>query len=465
MVRFGAHVQSVKTFMAATGIGFAGIDGVWWLPAAEPFSLPRACQQQLQAIATAIFALLDVVTELYGTAEGATYGLTQLLDYKVPPHILRLMSAGRVDSVRPDFQLVVEPAAAGAAYYRLVATELEICPSAHGFAHAMQVGYGLQPDLVHAFADYLAGRELLFVGTHQWSEFLWEQLAFCRALTTVGARGRVLYDRPLLQLDEEVRRYRRWQPPIFGVKQKPPDWQDNLTSRQWWSALAPFVYTPDDDWPAAVGDAVVFRFGYFDCFLPAHLHHFVQWQEAGATLLNPAQFILDSKTVLAALQLSGVRQRIASRSPAALSVLDTCIPETVLLTPSTSSRILAEKDEWVIKFAGYDQGQQAWGGRSLQVGAQHTVASWQTTIQRYLSLDWPVVAQRIVPSAQVDLAYLDSGEQPQRLYQGSTRIRSFFLRRNEAVTVAGAHVTVSRGGQVSEATDAVQAPVVFMGLS
>ncbi|MEZ4732168.1 MAG: hypothetical protein R3E79_34050 [Caldilineaceae bacterium] len=455
--------HAIRTRMAATGIGFAGIDGPWWLPATEPFALPAACYQQLQKIAGAIFVLLDVVTELYGTAAGATCGLTQLLNDKVPPHILRLMSAGRVDSVRPDFQLVVEPAAAGVTQYRLVATELEICPSAHGFAHAMQIGYGLQPDLVHAFADYLAGRELLFVGAHQWSEFLWEQLAFCRALAAVGAQGRVLYDRPLRQLDEEVRRHRRWQPPLFGVQQKTPDWQDRVTGRPWWSALAPFVYTPDETWPTTVGDAVIFRFGYFDCFSPVHLRHFVQWQQQGATLLNPAQFILDSKTILAALQLPGVRQRIVNVSVPALSVLDRCIPETVLLTPDTVSSILAEKEEWVVKFAGYDRGQQAWGGRSLQIGAQHTTASWQTTIQHYLNLHWPVVAQRTVPSAQVDIAYLDSADRPHRLCHGSTRLRVFFLRRHALTTAAGAHITVSRGGQVSEAMDAVQAPVVFTG--
>lgn len=453
----------IRARMAATGIGFAGIDGAWWLPAAAPFALPATCHQQLQAIGAALFTFLDVVTALYGTAEGRAAGLTQLLDDKVPPHILRLMSAGRVESLRPDFQLVLEQDAAGALTYRFVATELEICPSAHGFAHAMQVGYGLPPDLVRAFATYLAGRELLFVGTHQWSEFLIEQLAFCRALAEVGARGRLLYNRPFHQLDREVRQQQRWQPPIFGVKQKPAGWQAGFLDRLQLHDLAAFLYTPDDPWPTSVGEAVVFRFGYFDCFSAAELHTFLHWQQQGATLLNPAQFILDSKTIMAALQLPQVRQRIMIENTTALPLLDQTLPETILLTPDTAPRILADKEGWVVKFAGYDQGQQAWGGRSLQIGAQHTAASWQTTLTQYVALPWPVVAQRLMASVQVDMAYLDAQSQTQWLRNGHTRLRVFFLRNTDQAVAAGAHLTVSGGTpQVSEATDAVQAPVMFM---
>lgn len=453
---------ALRAQMAATGIGFAGIDGAWWLPAAEPFVLPIACQHQLQAIGAALFTFLDVVTTLYGTAEGTAAGLTQLLDYKVPPHILRLMSAGQVDSLRPDFQVVLEQDATGALSYRLVATELEICPSAHGFAHAMHLGYGMEPDLIHAFAAYLAGRELLFVGTHQWSEFLIEQVAFCRALATVGARGRVLYDRPFHQIEQEIQTQQRWQPPMFGVKQKPAGWQNGFLARLQAQNLDHFLYTPDDPWPSTVGDAVVFRFGYFDCFSATHLRTFLHWQQQGATLLNPAQFILDSKTMMAALQLPQVRQRITSENATALAWLDQAVPETILLTPDNAPRILADKDGWVVKFAGYDQGQQAWGGRSLQIGARHTASSWQTIVAQTAELPWPVVAQRFTPSAQVDIAYVDDQAQRHWLRNGHTRLRVFFLRSSGTATATGAHLTVSGGAlQVSEATDAVQAPVCF----
>jgi hypothetical protein len=124
--------------MRATGIGLAGIEGAWWLPAVEPFTLPAQAVRDLAGIGRAIFALFDTVTALYETPAGAASGLDALLNYKVPPHILHLMSRGRVESVRPDFQLIVQTSKVSETFeVSLVATELEICPSAHGFAHAM----------------------------------------------------------------------------------------------------------------------------------------------------------------------------------------------------------------------------------------------------------------------------------------------------------------------------------------
>jgi hypothetical protein len=440
--------------MNATGIGLAGIEGVWWLPAAEPFVLPAQTASDLAGIGRAIFALFDAVTSLYGTSAGTASGLDDLLNYKVPPHLPRLMSGGRVESVRPDFQLVRQTARVA-----LVATELEICPSAHGFAHTMQVGYGLSPDLVESFARYLAGRELLFVGTSQWSEFLFEQLAFCRALAAVGATGRVFYDVPISTLAGEVRKGQRWQPPLFGIKARPPGWNDDLRGRIQAHDFESFIWPDDTHWPETVGDAVVFRFGYFDCFAPDKLQYFIRWQNQGATLLNPTMFILDSKVIMAALNLPLVRERLAN----ALPVLERCIPETVLLQEASLSRLIGEKDEWLVKYAGFDGGNQAWGGRSLQLGSQHSIDSWRQSLHQCLGLPWPVVAQRIVPSAQIDLAYLDAYGEMQLMHQGTTRLRTFFLRDSDTEAVAcGSHLTVSGGtSQVSEATDAVQTPVIF----
>ena len=452
--------MGLRARLRATGIGFAGIDGAWWLPATAPFPLPVAVQRELQAIADALFTLFDLVTSLYGTPAGDEIGLNALLNHKVPPTIVRLLTSGRVEGLRPDFQLVHTVDG----QYQLVATELEICPSAHGFAHAMQAGYGLAPDLVQAYADYLAGRELIFVGTAQWSEFLIEQLAFCRALAAVGARATVLYDLPRSEFVQAVESKQRWQPPIFGVPSKPVGWRDDLTTRLHEQELWPY-WRPDREWPAAVGDAVVFRFGYFDSFVGHHLRHFAQWQAQGATLLNPTHFILESKAILAALQLVGVRQRIEEINPAMLVTLDRCIPTTLLLTPNNASKVLAEKDSWVVKFAGYDQGQQAWGGRSVQIGAQHKAADWQTIVENYLALDCPVVAQLLTPSARVDIAYLDQANQAQWLYGGHSRLRVFLLRgaTSDRHWVGGAHLTVSPDRmQVSEATTSVQAPIVFV---
>jgi hypothetical protein len=48
------------------------------------------------------------------------------------------------------------------------------------------------------------------------------------------------------------------------------------------------------------------------------------------------------------------------------------------------------------------------------------------------------------------------------MQQGTTRLRTFFLRNDTEIFACGSHLTVSGGTmQVSEATDAVQAPVIF----
>ena len=452
--------------MNATGIGYAGINGVWWLPAVAPYALPLSSKTQLDDIAQAIFALFDTVNGLYETPEGNVSGLTHLLQHKVPARFLQYASRAPVLSVRPDFQLLhtqtasVSKTDAVSAYvvHRFVATELEICPSAQGYAHAMQVGYGLQPDLLHALLALLAGRELIFVSTQQWSEFIWEQLAFCKALTEAGGRARVWFDVPIQTLATQLQRGERWVPPIFGVSYKPDNWDDNMLRRIRTHGLDSFLI---QDLPDDRSDVVVFRFGYLDCFAPGLLERLRGWEARGATFLNPTSFLWDSKVVMATLQLPLVRDQLNKppRSPKTSEVLDTCIPETHLLTSDTVRYLSDTRAEWMLKFAGFDSGQQAWGGRSLQVGARHTDTSWRDILQYYLDLPFPVVAQRSAPSAILNIDYLDEQDQVQRLLNGRTRLRSFMLR---SAGVLGSHLTVVGGvGGVSEGTGAVQMPIHF----
>lgn len=453
----------LRQLIKATGIGYAGIDGAWWRLAVEPFVLPATVASELAQMGRAIFGLFDTVSELYGTAAGAAAGLNQLLEHNVPAPILRLIDQTPVLTVRPDFQLVPLPGGG----YQPVATELEICPSAQGYVHAMQVGYGLTPDLVPALAQILQGRPLLIVGTAQWSEFLFEQLAFCRALAEVGAQGHVLYDLPIRELARGVAAGQRWQPPLFGVPTKPADWDDDVLGRIERLGLTPYLWPQDEEWPSSVGNAVVFRFGYFDCFAADKLQRLVTWRARGATMLNPTHFIFDSKVVMAALQLPAIRQQIEQRTPGAVAALQRCLPTTHLLEPTVLDALCAEPADWVIKFAGYDRGNQAWGGRSLHFGAQHTAADWRARLQASLALPWPVVAQRATPSAQVDLAYWDEADCSQWLREGTTRLRVFLLRnpaQAEHVLVGGAHLTaVTEGQNVAEGLTAVQTPVRFSG--
>lgn len=435
--------------MNQTGIGFAGIDGVWWQPAAAPFPLPVHTRQMLNQISQAVFLLLDTVT---AQMQAGLPELVDLLTYKVPPSLPRLMGQGAVYSLRPDFQLCPTPDGLFP-----VITELEIAPSAHGFTHAMQVGYGLEPDLVQTLARFLNGRSFIFAGTHQWSAFLFEQLAFCRALAEAGATGWVLYDKTVAHIADEVQAGQRWQLPMFGIAEKPDRWDTDVLARLGRHGLQDFWWPEPDSWPAEVGQAAVFRFGYFDTFSLAQLQQFVQWQQRGATLLNPVQYILDSKVVLAALNLPRVRQLIAAQDSVLLDTLDRCIPQTVLLTPTSAPALRQNKDAWVVKFAGYDGSNQSWGGVSLQVGLMHTRSSWAEIIDRCLALPWPVVAQHVTPSLTQGVNYITREGKIAQLLDARTRLRVFLVRD---LPPGGAHVTFSANTmQVSESVTAVQAPV------
>src|SRR4029079_8002569 len=123
-----------------------------------------------------------------------------------------------------------------------------------------------------------------------------------------------------------------------------------------------------------------------------------------------------------------------------------------------------EQRDWVIKYAGYDRGNLAWGGRSLQIGLQRTADEWARILENCLELPWSVVAQRLTPTARIDIAYTKTDGTIDWMRQGATRLRSFILREHSAaaVKVAGTHLTVASAAmQVSEGTNTVQAPVVF----
>jgi hypothetical protein len=437
-------VAHVLRRMNATGIGYAGIDGVWWLPATTPFEVPIAAREELHRIAEAMFALFDVVSARHEHDEP----LRTLLTHKVPPHIAQYVSPQRVFSVRPDFQLLQRPDR-----YSFIATELEICPSAQGYAHAMQMGYGLRPDLVEAMAKLLAGRELLFVCTRAWSAFLWEQLAFCAALEKHGARGRVWYDAPIATL------VHNWTPPMFGVSQRPLHWDNDVTGRVRRKGWERFIFeNPVFFEKPGLANCVIFRFGYFDGFSGNVRSQLREAEARGAIFLNSNHFAFDSKVVMAALQLPEVRRYLDATM---LDVLDRAIPETHVLTEEMIDRFVDEKDAWVLKFAGFDAGQQAWGGRSLQMGAALSQDEWMRRCRAYCQLPFPVVAQRASSTTALAIDHIDRAGHVQRLH-GKSRVRSFFVRNGEVVQTCGTHLTVSAGdGGVSESTDAVQAPIVF----
>lgn len=445
---------SLRARLAATGIGYAGVDGAWWLPAAAPFDLPAAERERLRAAGNAYFLLSDAVSALHDRDPG----VTSLLAYKVPPQVRSYHSGAPVLALRPDFQLL--PAEEGGGF---CATELESAPSAQGFAHAMQSAYGLECDLVGAWARLLQGRTLLIVGAQQWSEFLIEQLAFCRALEEAGAQGRVLYDLPLDAIADGVERRERWNPPIFGISREPAGWNVNLRVRLIESDLLRFLWPHDEAWPDTPQNVLIFRFGYLETFDDAHRARLAQWQADGVPFLNPVSFVHESKVVLAALWLPAVQRWIGERDAGALEILNSALPHTLLLTPTIARAVAATREHMVIKWAGFDGGNRAWGGRSLAVGAEHSDGEWEALLHHALSLPFPVVAQRLTPSLRVSIPYLSAQGAPAVLEDGATRLRCFVQRDESGVSACGTHITVTNARVcVSEASDAVQAPVRFV---
>lgn len=463
------EAAELRRRMRETGIGYAGVQGAWWLPAAAPAVLPSAQRTQLTEAARAMFALLDVVGTHYGTALGEVSGLNALLNHKVSPKLQAQHSRQPVLSLRPDFQLGDDG---------VWATELEICPSAQGYAHAMQLGYGLTPDLVPEVANLVKKRKkgaFLFICTHEWSEFWWEQLAFCRALAQYGVQGYVHLGIPIAALAEQVRAGQCWQPPIFGVPHKPAHWQADVLARLREESFEPYVLANLTE--LEPNEAICFRFGYFDCFSETLNQHMRDFERNGAIFLNPASFVYENKVVMAALHLpmmQAILRQNDARQNDALSALTRCIPETRVLSAQPTNfaaaciapkQLARERADWVLKFAGFDRGNQAWGGRSLQIGLHHSDATWREVVARYANLPFPVVAQRVSPSRKMDIGFYDANNQPQTLCGGTSRLRAFMFRADadSPAVVAGAHLTVSGGTmQVSESSDAVQAPILFV---
>lgn len=438
--------------MNATGIGYAGIDGVWWLPAGKPFSLPRYIELGLVDIAAAIFALYDTVAALLPLPEGRD--LRGLLTYRVPERLAGQLSCEPVYMVRPDFQLCPD----GDGCYRLVATELEICPSAQGFATAMQIGYGLATDLADWLVRFLDGRPFVIAATADWSEFLFDQLAFCRALVERGASARLVLSEPIDSLAQAISRGEKWTPPMFGVPESPAAWDRNLCGRLRDSELDRFL-SPHSAWSSSIGEAVVFRFGYLENFSREQRHTMTRWTAGGAIWLNPPSYHHETKALLAVARLPAVRERLEID---AVRTLDSCLPETRLVTPEALPALQRDRGRAILKYAGFDGGEQAWGGRSVQFGRHHTEQSWADTLASAAKLPWPVVAQGATRTARADVGYVGSNGNSHRLKSGYTRLRAFLLRGHDGrPDSAGAHITIAAAPKVAESTTSIQAPVVF----
>ena len=447
-----ANFTAKRSTMEATGIAYKGLDGVTWRPGATPLELPRTLADDLQLLARAIFALYDAVAERYGNDPE----LTALLLHKVPERIPRIADRAPVSFIRPDCVVSNRDGR-----YRAVVTELESAPAGHGMTHAMQCAYGPSTVMADRFAEYLRGRPYLIIATHEWAEYFADQASFCKALTDRGVTAHMIFDAPLSTVQAAAA---TWRPPREAGPEVAARWNRDVLGRMERLGLAGIVSgVSPENLPRAVGNAVVFRFGYFDNFDHAVLDALRRWEQQGATIINPTCFYLENKALLAACQLESVRAGIRERGPELLDALDQGIARTWLLAdPDQLDGFITRQKDLVTKYGAWDGQNQSWGSRSLLAGYQTSRRKWERTLEERLRLRHPVVAQRAITSARFDVPWVTREDTVALLTDARVRLTPFFLR-DERGTIhdLGATVTLRQTFRVHGADDAVEAPVVF----
>ncbi len=439
--------------MDATGIGYKGLLGVSWRPLAWAFRLPTDFEDLLMRVGAAIFTFCDAVQVLTGKDPA----LDALLGYKVPARIPRITGANspqRVRIIRPDMVIVEDEHG-----LRPVITELESCPGGHGMTHAMQVGYGLAPDMVDAFVRHLNGRAYTVFATHQWAEYVFDQAVLCVELRKRGIDARIVFDRPL---DEVARVARGWLAPK-GVAVS--SWDTDVLARLERLGFLPFVQGINSPDELDELSGAVFRFGYLDNFSSGVVQALTKLEYCSVIeVLNPPWFYLESKAFMAAARLPSVRARMEARSPGSVALLDACLAETrVLGLRNDIDELVHDRAYWITKFAGFDAGNQSWGARSLDVGAQMSPSEWKRALEERMALNHPVVAQHVINGKRFDAVYLDPAGKPVLGADNRTRLTPFFLRgANGKVQHCGSMITLRAGSyRVHGATDAIEGPVVF----
>jgi hypothetical protein len=310
--------------------------------------------------------------------------------------------------------------------------------------------------------EYLAGRPFAVAATSEWSEYVFDQAAFCKALRDRGVDAQIVFDKPLKCIHSDAK---YWKIPSQATAEVAKAWNPDFLGRLEQLGFLDFIFGSDDLDFAVEPNSVVFRFGYYDNFSHQALARMSEWQCQGATVINPLQFYLESKSFMAALALPAVRSAIAAVDESALQVLDQSIAETQLLDMSDLllDRLLETKDYWLLKFAAWDGNNKSWGSRSLEFGSQHTDAAWWQTIKAYSRYGHPVIAQHVINSLRFDVGYSDEQQKISMLKAARTRLTPFLLRRpDNSAAHAGATITLRKDTfRIHGATDAVEAPVVF----
>lgn len=473
-----ANLQLQLEKMNATGIGYKGLSGVSWLPGTETFKLPKTLEQQLVQIGSAVFLFCDVINDLYSLQDSS---LVQLLTHKTPSRIPTLAARGSVDLIRPD--IMISSNRDGS--YKLVITELESCPAGHGMAHAMQAGYNLPTLMLDRFVEFLAGRDYVVFATAEWSEYVFDQAVFCKALQNRGVNARIIFDAPLEQIWIQAAAWTR-------PKDLPPhlEWNTNLKQRLQNSGLlelvsglpafnaVPGISMPGKDVDREAAEALgiktgknqtaLFRFGYFDNFSPSTIRPLCGLSLFGVKIFNPMQFFLESKGLMAAIGLTNVREEIMrrDRSGEALRILDTHVATTRMLDPEFTNfeELLRDRALWLTKIAAWDGNNLCWGARGLTFGSQKGDKAWTDHLDEASARPYPMVAQHAINARRFNLAFADYTGIARLMLNARSRLTPFLLRAEGHRAVhAGSTITLRTDTlRVHGASDAVEAPVEFI---
>jgi len=455
MAGMSGPIEQIRTDVAASGFGYKGIDGLSWLPAFGPIKLPCYLEKELLELGRALFTFFSVVADLYRKEDR---WVRDLLSHKVPLNIVRLMEEGTVDVIRPDIVLTEV-----GGRLQFVLTELETCPGGQGMGYSVEKAYGLAETSVSSFVEYLAGRPYRVVATHQWAEYTWELATFCQALREKGVDAEVLFDTFLDQIHTQVAD--SWIIPPGAPLHVRQEWNTDFLGRIARLGLGKVVRGAEylGDIPQ---NAVVYRFGYFDNFGRDVLTFLKKCQDKGAVVINPLQFMLESKSLMAAIGISSVREIIGRRiGSEGVAILDRCVAETRLLTSDEDllAELYRDRGYWLTKFAAWDGSNRSWGSRSLEVGSYMSDVDWQRSLSERLDLGFPVVAQHTISSVRYNIAYTGVDGRVAVLPDARTRFTPFLYRGKDGQILYGGGLMTLRSNtfRVHGATDAVEAPVIF----
>lgn len=457
-----------RVLMNATGVGYKGFVGVSWRASVEPVVLPAHVGTQINALARAIFLFHDAVRELYPESTR----LQHLLTHKKPDRILPIMMRDSVDIVRPDIVVVRDKDGT----FRPVVTELESAPAGQGMAHAMQVGYGLEPTVMSEFVRYLAGRPFRIIATHEWGEYTWDQGVWVDQLRKRGVDAELWFDRPL---DEVVALAAKWQMPPGMPSHMLAQWDTDFLGRLKATGFDAFVRGfKEGEMPEPPSGSALFRFAYFDNFSADLLRRIEHWANSGCSVINGHRFCLETKVLMAAAWEPEVVAWITERDGDAVGVLQRCLAETRLLSTGfvdldkmmgTTTEVRPEgepaRNWWLTKFAAWDGKNQSWGSRSLAVGNEMAEIQWRESLVERLLLPHAVVAQHMILSHDYDVRWVGPDGRSEMLKAGKIRVTPFFLRMPSGEVLSVGTTGTWRVGtaRIHGATDAVEGPIVFQG--